>query len=176
MSDPSALERERPLLPLLSALPVLLVVPVALVAGSVGLWMVGAGVLAAVLVYRAPDSERGALALGLAATVWLFAGPETLSPWSLVVALLLLTSHSVLALRATAAPATDFGAEMLRRWLVRGTAVAAVTAVVYVAAVAVDSLPRSSTGVAVAAGLALLAGLVFLLRQETMRAHDSREG
>ncbi|MGI8701965.1 MAG: hypothetical protein ACR2JU_12310 [Nocardioidaceae bacterium] len=173
MSDASELERERPWLPLLSAVPVLLVLPVAAVAGSVALWMGVAVFLAAGLAYREPDSGRGAFALGLAAAVWVFAGPEALSAWSLVVALLLLTSHAALALRATAAPATDFGGEVLRRWGLRSTAVAAVTAVGYVVAAAVGSLPRSSTGAAVAVGLVLLAGLVVLLRHETVKASDS---
>lgn len=170
--DSLRVETERPWLPVLSALPLALVLPVVALAATVSPWMVVALLFAAAIVYHQPDSARGTAAIALTAAVWVLAGPDATSAWSLVVALLLLASHSVLALRATAPPTVEFDADILSRWLSRAGVIAGITAVVWLAAVGADRLPRSSAAAAVAIGLALVAGLALLLRQETVRGAD----
>lgn len=172
--DRLRLETERPLLPVLSALPLVLVLPVVALTATAQGWMVVALLIAAASVYGAPDSTRGAFGIGLTAAVWVLAGPDSVSWGSLVVALLLLTSHSVLALRSTAPPTVEFGEDIVRRWLQRAGGVAAVTAGVWLAALGVDRLARTLTAAGVAVGLLLVGGLALLLRLETVRGSEDR--
>jgi len=171
---PAAAAPDERMLALASAVAIVLVLPVVLVAGHLALWMVAALGIAAALAYGRRDSWHGLVALAVVALVWIAAEPRTGSLWSLAVALLMFTTHACLALQASAPPGATLGQALQKRWLARSAVVAGATAIVYLAAVAARDLPRSDEETGLAVGLAVVAGLVLLLRQETLRDAPSR--
>lgn len=158
-------------LSVIAAVATLLVIPVVVVAANLNAWMVVVVVIAAAMVFSRRDSAHALAALGAIALVWIAAGPNSLSAWSVVIALLMFTVHTALALQTTAPPGAGFGRAVVTRWLVRSAVVAGLTVVVYAAAVSLDDLHRSDGEAVLAAALALLGGLVLLLRRETLGGH-----
>jgi hypothetical protein len=157
-------------LAVVAAAATLLVVPVIVVAGDFSLWMAPAAAIAAGFVFARHDSSHGLAALGIVALLWLAARPDALSPWTVVVALLMFTIHTCLALRSTAPPGATLGRVVVTRWLRRSALVAVLTLLVYVAAISLRNLHRSDAEVVLASALALLGGLILLLRQETLES------
>ncbi|MDX6298014.1 MAG: hypothetical protein QOI51_1871 [Nocardioidaceae bacterium] len=168
MSDAIRPMGDELVLSVIATVATLLVIPVIVVAGSLNAWMVVVVVLAAAMVYSRRDSAHGLAALGAIALAWIAGRPDPLSPWSVVIALLMFTVHGALALQTTAPPGAGLGRAVVTRWLVRSAVVAGITVVVYVVAVSLDNLHRSDGEAVLAAALALLGGLVLLLRQETL--------
>lgn len=162
------------MLALASAVAIALVLPVVLVAGHLHVWMVAALAIGAALAYGRRDSWHGLVALAVVALVWIAAQPDPGSVWSLAVALLMFTTHACLAVQATAPPGADLGRALRKRWVARSAVVAGATVSMYVAAVAARHLPHSDAGTGMAVGLVLVAGLVLLLRQETLRGATAR--
>lgn len=150
-----------------------LVLPVIALAGDVRAVTVPGIILAAVLVGAGRDSAGALAGLGIVALLWVSSTPRTLTPWCLVLALLMLTTHAAVALRTTAPPGARFGSTVLLRWLGRCVAAMGVTGLAYLVAVALDELHRGGSQVVVAVALVLLGALVLLLRRETMGGKPS---
>ena len=152
----------------LAALATVLVIPVIVVAGHFSLWMAPAAVIAAYAAFTKRDTSHGLAVLGVVALMWMAARPGSLSPWTIVVALLMFTIHTALALQTTAPPGVNLGGAIGLCWLRRSAVVLALTVLVYVAADALQGLHRSDAEVFLAAAFALLGCLVLLLRRETL--------
>ncbi len=167
-TPPAPRSRDRAVLALLPTVAVISVLPVVVVAGRLQVWMVPAVVLAAASSYARPDSAGGLVALGVVALVWLAARPGGGSAWTLVVALLMFTAHACLSLQSTAPPGAAFDPVVKVRWLARSAVVTGLTAAIYVAALGFRHLPHTSTQLAPALSLALIAGVALLLRREAL--------
>lgn len=79
-----------------------------------------------------PGAHTATVVVALVTLQWLSATDDVSTPRSLVVALCLLTFHSLLALMAVTPPSATVHPEILRRWARRGGAVAAATTAVWV--------------------------------------------
>lgn len=170
MSAPEARPpRDQPLLSAAAVAATLLVLPLLAVAGNFH-WLMVPGVgLAAALVAAGRDSLHALAALMLVALLWLVADPAPLSPWSLVLAVLMLTAHSAVALRSTVPPGATLDSAITLRWVWRGLAVIGLAVLVYLGGLAVHHLRRADSEVVVVVALVLLGGLVLLLRNETVQ-------
>lgn len=159
---------DHPLLVAVAVTATLLVLPVLALAGSVRAVTVPAIILAAGLVVAGRDSVGALAGLGVVALLWVSSTPRTLGPWSLVLALLMLTTHAAIALRGTAPPGAVLGTTVLLRWIGRCSLVMGVTGLAYLLAQALDTLHHGGSRVVVAVALGLLGGVVLLLRRETL--------
>lgn len=155
-------------LAVIGAAAILLVLPLEVVAGDVAPWMPVVILMATVLVYVRRDSPHGLIALAVVALSWLVASPDRLTAWTMVVAVLLFTAHTTLAMRTSAPPSAEFGRAVVLRWLGRWAAVVLVTVAVFGLAYAVKNLHRSDGEAVLALTLVLLGALVLLLRAETL--------
>jgi hypothetical protein len=164
-------QRDQPLLTGVAVTSTLLVLPVIVLAGDLSVLTVPGVLLAAGLMAAGRDNARPLAALLIVAGLWLLSGPDAVTPWSLVLATLMLTMHSAVALRSSVPPGAAIGFGVVRGWLQRGALVVAVTALVYLVGIAVNHLERGDSEVVVVLALGLLGGLVLLLRQETL--HDN---
>ncbi|MDP9318433.1 MAG: hypothetical protein M3O94_05035 [Actinomycetota bacterium] len=158
--------RDQPVLSLLAVAATVLVFPVLVLAGDFRIVMVPGMLLAAGLVAAGRDSMHGLAALAIVAVLWVASGPDALTPWSPVLAVLMLTIHATLALRSALPPGAALGSMLLLRWFWRCVAVVGLTGFVYVVGLALHHLPRGDNEVVVVVALALLGGLVLLLRHE----------
>ena len=146
-----------------------LTLPVMALAGQASLATVPGVLLAAVLVAFGRDAANALVSMGIVALLWAASAPPPLSPWSLVLALLLLTTHAAVALRSTAPPGAALDGVLLVRWFARCAVVSAITGAAFVVALALDHLHHGGSQVLVTGALVLLGGLVLLLRHETLR-------
>ncbi len=124
-----------------------------------------------------PDSHVGMLVVALIGIGWLVAVDDTTSPWSLVVALVLLVFHVSLAAASIAAPGAVWSQAMRRRWG-RRTGVlglACVAVWLLVAAVNRYDLAASSALVAAALVVAAVAGLWAKDATLSAEALDTRD-
>jgi len=160
--------RDQPVLSLLAVAATALVFPVLVLAGDFRIVMVPGMLLAAGLVAAGRDSMHGLAALAIVAVLWVASGPDALTPWSPVLAVLMLTIHATLALRSTLPPGAALGSMLLLRWFWRCVAVVGLTGFVYVVGLALHHLHRGDNEVVAVVALALLGGLVLLLRHETV--------
>ena len=160
----------------LAGVATVLVVPVVVVAGDFRAWMALALAIAAAMVATRQDSPHALAALGIIALVWIGARPDDLTPWSLVIALLMFTIHVALAFRTTAPPQATVDRTAVARWLGRCALVVALTGLVYLAALALRNLDRSDAEGVLAVAFALLSGLILVLRHETLGDQDARTG
>jgi hypothetical protein len=165
-------QRDQPVLTAVAVTATLLVFPVLLLAGDFHLVTVPGVVLAAGLVAAGRDSGHALAALLIVAVLWLVSSPDALTPWSLVLAVLMLTTHSAAALRSSLPPGAGIG-PLAGRWLRRGGLVVALTALVYLVGIAVHHLHRGDSEVVVVLALCLLGALVLLLRSETLQSGQS---
>lgn len=152
---------------------VLLMLPVVILAGHFQLVTIPLIVLAALLVAADRDSLYGMAAVGILALLWIAARPATLSPWTLVTALLLFTIHAALALRTTEPPGASLGPVTVRRWVVRCGVVAAVTAGVYGVSLVLHLAQPHNNDIVVVLALVLLGALILLLRHESVEIEPS---
>jgi len=160
--------RDQPLLSLVAVIAVVLLLPLLIVAGSFHWVMVPGVLLAAALMSAGRDSLHALVGLAVVALLWLLAEPAPLSPWSLVLAVLMLTAHSAVALRSTVPPGAAPDRAIMARWAWRGLAVTGLGAFGYLLALVVHHLQRVDSEVVVAAVLVLLGTFVLLLRHETL--------
>lgn len=160
--------RDQPVLVLVAVTAVLLALPVVLLAGEVHLVAVPGVFLAAALIAAGRDSLHAGVALAIVVLLWLMARPNAVSPWSLVLALLMLTAHAAVALRSSVPPGAPLDRGVVLRWVGRGLAVTGITGLVYLVGLAVHQLNRGDNQLIVVAAPALLGGLILLLRHETV--------
>jgi hypothetical protein len=162
-------DRDQPGLALLAVAATVLVLPVLALAGDFrGADLPGIG-LAAVLVAARRDTAHATVALLIVAVLWLHSSPAAVTPWTLVMAVLMLTMHSATALRSSIPPRALVGSIVARRWLRRGAIVTGITGLVYLVSVALHQLDRGSSEMVVVLTLCLVVALVLLLRNETLR-------
>lgn len=161
--------RDHPVLVAVAVASIVLVLPVIALAGNIRGVTVPGIILAAVLVAAGRDSVGALAGLGLVVLLWVVSTPRTLTPWSVVLAVLMLTTHAAVALRSSAPPGARLGSTVLLRWLRRWAAVMGVTGLAYLLALALDKLHHGGSQVVVGLALGLLGVLVLLLRRETLR-------
>jgi len=163
--------RPQPDQPRLAALAVaatILALPVLMFAGGFSLVSLAGVALAAGLVAAGRDSAHALGALLVLGFLWLNSGANPVTPWTLVMALLMLTIHASVGLRASLPPGAQLGRDLALRWLRRGALVLAITALVYLLGVAVHEVDRGAHDLIAVLAMVLLGGLVLLLRSETL--------
>jgi hypothetical protein len=161
-------QRDQPVLTMIAVSATLLALPVILLAGEFRIVMLPGIVLAAALVAAGRDTAHALAGLLIVALLWLLSDPDPVTPWSVALAILMLTSHSAVALRSSLPPGAPIGSALARRWLGRGAVVGGLTVLVYLAGLAVHHLNRGDSEVVVVLALCLVGGLVLLLRSETL--------
>lgn len=161
--------RDQPALSAVAVVAVLLVLPVVALASHVGLLTVPAVLVAALLVGARHDSGHALAALLLVTLAWVASRPDALSPWSLVLAVLMLTTHCAVALRSSLPPGAPPDRLIVLRWLRRMGCVVAVTTAVYLAGIAVHRVHSGGSELVVVLALLVVAVLVLVLRDETVR-------
>ncbi len=162
-------QRDQPVLTAIAVAAALLVLPLIAIAGDFGIFDLPGIALAAGLVAGGRDTTRPLAGLLVIALLWVGSGPSEITAWTLVLATLMLTIHCAVALRDSVPGGARIGRELAVRWLQRGGLVVAVTALVYLAGIAVHHLGRGDSEVVVALALCLLVGLILLLRNETVQ-------
>jgi hypothetical protein len=162
-------DRDQPGLALLAVAATVLVLPVLVLAGDFRGADLPGIVLAAALVAVRRDTAHATVALLIVAVLWLHSSPAAVTPWSVVMATLMLTMHSATALRSSIPPRALVGSTLARRWLRRGAVVTGLTMLVYLLSVALHQLNRGSSELVLVLTLCLVVGLVLLLRSETLR-------
>ena len=141
------------MLTLVGVTSVLLTIPVLLFAGSPPVLTIVGALVAAAFVGARRESLHAVAALGIIVVLWMTADPAATSPWSLVLAVLLLGTHSAVALRSSVPPGAPLDRVVVRRWARRGLAVCALTGLVYVVGLAVHHLHRGDNPAVVVATL-----------------------
>jgi hypothetical protein len=162
-------------LTLVAVVAILLMIPVVDLAGHMDPWALFLILAAAVMVISRRDSLRATFALGAMGVIWLGDGPATLSAWTLVVAVLLFTAHTSLAMGSCSPPAGSLGRAVVLRWLGRWAVVVVITAAVFGLARLIQNLHKSDAEIIVALAFVVLVGLVLLLRNETLVAVKGEE-
>lgn len=165
--------RDQPVLTAIAIGSMALVLPVLLLAGDFRLVTVPGVLLATALVATGRDTLHALGALVIVSVLWLASHADHLTPWSLVVAALMLTAHSAVALRSCLPPSAAISREIGIHWVRRCAVVLAVTGLVYLLGISVHQLHRGDSQTLVVLALVLVGGLVLLLRRETIRTHDS---
>ncbi len=161
-------QRDQPMLTAVAVAATLLALPVILLAGDFRIVILPGVAIAAALVAAGRDTAHALGGLLILALLWVVSSPDADTPWSVVMATLMLTIHSAAALRSSLPPGASIGTELARRWLLRGGLVAGLTVLVYAVGIAVHHLDQGDSEVIVVLALCLVGGLVLLLRSETL--------
>lgn len=124
-------------------------------------------VLAAVAAVQ-PGSHAAAVVLAAAVLQWVPAAGDLSTPRSLLVALCLITFHSVVALMEVTPHSATVHREVLRRWALRGGVVAVATTLVWLLARVLERRGSAANpNLTLLAVLAAAAGVVTLLVRAT---------
>lgn len=165
--------RDQPVLSAIAVAAMLLMLPVLLLAGDLRLLTIPGVLLAAALVAGGRDTLHALAALAVVSILWLTSHADTLTPWSVMAAALMLTTHGAVALRSSVPPGAAIEREIGVRWVRRGAGVLALTAVVYLVGVGVHQLRPGTSELVVVIALVLGGVLVLLLRSETVRGSEA---
>jgi hypothetical protein len=160
--------RDQPLLVAIAVGATLLMLPVLWAAGGFHLWTLLGVLLAAWMVAAGRETRPALFAMLLVGLLWLTSDPDPRTPWSMALAALMLTIHSALALRSSLPPEADIGAAIWWRWLFRAGVTLGVTGVAYLAVVAGHAVRPIDSELVLVLALGVLAGLVLVLRRETL--------
>ncbi len=105
-----------------------------------------------------PDSNAPLAWMLLAVGFWMAVVPEAVSAWTLLGALDLLALHVLCLLCGYGPPALALDGSLLRAWAGRVTVLAAVTALVWLAALVAAALDLPSSALVLVAALAVVTG------------------
>jgi hypothetical protein len=160
--------RDQPVLTAVAVAAVALCLPVLVLGGAFRAVMVPGVVLAAALMAAGRETLHALAGLAIVALLWVTADPAAMTPWNLVLAVLMTTGHAAAALRSSVFPGAWLDPVIVRRWLRRGLAVSGLTTVVYLIGLAMQHLDHNGGETVPFVALLLLAGLILVLRRETI--------
>lgn len=153
------------------AIPLLVLVVVGL-AGSLAWWMPLLIVVVVVAALTRQDSYVDSMLLVAVVGVWVAGGNAGHPFATLGVALLVLTLHAALAMRAAAPLPAAFDRLIWRRWLGRVAVLAAITAAAWELTWALQRADLSGTAWASIAALLACCGFALLLRRLMVKTGD----